>query len=359
MAPFLLLAPAAVALALGYGGVSYGDLPILWYRISTSLKALKAVYTLPEEHVDAFLKSYELFELEQVTGKNNEAASTVNYYQVVNHLCAVGEVEKMYIPPVMDPKLGIFGNQMMWEEKGMAEKLNVGPGSKILDVGCGRGRVAHHMASYTGAHVTGLNIDETQLSMAKEHANLTGLLSKQLSFVQGNYNDPLPFPDANFDALYQVQVLTYTIDPVALAKEMFRVLKPGAKLSFLDYVQLPDYDESNPKHLDLLKKVKPVLGAVWTPKPSDFTGALEKAGFKILSSEEASVGGHQWPLIQNAESFFVPVKKILDFMTSIYVIPKHLQTLFERLTRDGEAFIEADKMGLFTTSWQIIAQKPA
>ena len=27
--------------------------------------------------------------------------------EVLNHLCAVGEVEKMYIPPVMDPKLGI------------------------------------------------------------------------------------------------------------------------------------------------------------------------------------------------------------------------------------------------------------
>mmetsp|Transcript_17254 Transcript_17254/g.30260 ORF Transcript_17254/g.30260 Transcript_17254/m.30260 type:complete len:360 (+) Transcript_17254:40-1119(+) len=359
MARLLLLAPLAVALALGCGGFRYGDMQILWYRIRTSLRAVMAVYTLPDKHVQDFLKSYDLFELEQVTGKNNEAANTVNYYQVVNHLCAVGEVEKMYIPPVMDLNVGIFSNQMLWEEKGMADKLGVGTGSKVLDVGCGRGRIAHHVASYTGAHVTGLNIDSTQLSMAKEHANLTGLLDKQLNFVQGNYNDPLPFPDENFDALYQVQVLTYTVDAVALAKEMYRVLKPGAKLSFLDYVQLPDYDETNPKHLDLLKKVKPVLGAVWTPKPTDFTDALEKAGFRVLSSEEASVGGHQWPLIQNAESFFVPVRKLLDFLTSMHLIPKHFQILFERLTRDGEAFIEADKMGLFTTSWQIIAQKPA
>ena len=36
---------------------------------------------------------------------------------MLNHLCAVGEVEKMYIPPVMDSKLGIFQNQMVWEEK--------------------------------------------------------------------------------------------------------------------------------------------------------------------------------------------------------------------------------------------------
>ena len=43
-------------------------------------------------------------------------------------------------------------------------------------------------------------------------------MQKQLSFVHGNFNDPLPFADDSFDALYQVQVLTYTIDPVKLSK---------------------------------------------------------------------------------------------------------------------------------------------
>ena len=43
-------------------------------------------------------------------------------------------------------------------------------------------------------------------------------MEKQLSFIHGNFNDPLPFADDSFDALYQVQVLTYTIDPVKLSK---------------------------------------------------------------------------------------------------------------------------------------------
>ena len=40
-------------------------------------------------------------------------------------------------------------------------------------------------------------------------------------------------------------------------------------------------------------------------------------------------------------------------------MPRHFLTLFERLTKGGKDFVEADKLGLFTTSWQIIAQKPA
>jgi len=351
----LLLSPVVAVLALSGLGI---DRELAWYRASTAINAIKTIYSFPEQDVTDFLDSYKLFDQEQVTGGKNEAQSTVNYYKVLNHLCAVGDVEKMYIPPVIDPSVGIFKNQLLWEERGMADRLNIGPGSKVLDVGCGRGRVAHHMASFSGAHVTGLNLDRTQLQTAMEHANLTKM-DKHLSFVYGNYNDPLPFADATFDALYQVQVLTYAIDPEKLFKEMFRVLKPGAKLSFLDYVQLPAFNPSDPKHDDLLRKVKPVLGAVWTPKPSDFTDPLERAGFKILMNEDASLGGHQYPLIEKADTFFVAARYLLQALTKVRILPPHFLTLFERLTKDAEAFVEADKMGLFTTSWQIIAQKPA
>ena len=54
------------------------------------------------------------------------------------------------------------------------------------------------------------------------YANITEM-NHRLNFVHGNYNDPLPFEDETFDALYQVQVLTYTVDPVKLFQEALRV----------------------------------------------------------------------------------------------------------------------------------------
>jgi sterol 24-C-methyltransferase len=38
-------------------------------------------------------------------------------------------------------------------------------------------------------------------------------------------------------------------------------------------------------------------------------------------------------------------------------LPLHFNTLFERLSRGGQAFIEADRMRLVTTSYYIVAQK--
>jgi len=348
-----------VAVGAGICGWTQSSPTVLWYRFSTSATALYALFTLPQGHIDDFLKSYEIFDKEAIQ-TTEDAQNIVNYYQVLNHLCALGEVEKMYIPPVMDLKLGIFGNQLMWEEKGMADKLDIGVGKKVLDVGCGRGRIAHHVASYTGAHVTGLNIDKTQIALGKEYARATNLLGRQLDFVEGNYNDPLPFANETFDALYHVQALTYAKDLPALLKEMHRVLKPGAKISFLDWFKLPAYDEKDAHHNKLLREVKAVIGAVKTPAPEEYMAALTDAGFVVLSSREASEDGdHQYPLVQQAEFFFETAKVVVATLARWGLIPKHFDTLLTRLTEGGQSFVEADKKSLFTTSWQIIAQKAA
>jgi len=354
MTLLVLLAAAAVG-AAGWWEISF---PQMWYRFSTMIIAFKALYSLPEEKVTAFLKSYDLFDMEKMTNKGKHAELTVGYYQVVNHLCSVGEVEKMYIPPIMDSNAGVFGNQMLWEEKGMADKLDIKPNMTVFDMGCGRGRVAHHVARYTGAKVIGLNIDPTQLAIAKEYAEHTGLLGKQLDFVRGNYNDKLPFEDATFDAIYQIQVMTYAIDAQKIFEEWLRILKPGGKVSVLDYVLLDAYDKTNPHHIKLLNKAKQVLGAVWNPYPKDFEDAMKKAGFKILVSEQASKGGYQYQLFDSADAFFVPLTKGIAFLANWGIIPKHLKALFDRLVDGAQEYVEGDKLGLYTTSWQIIGQKP-
>jgi sterol 24-C-methyltransferase len=235
----------------------------------------------------------------------------------------------------------------------------VGAGKKVLDVGCGRGRIAHHVAKYTGAKVVGLNIDKTQIRMAEEHAKAEGMYGSQLEFVEGNYNNPLPFTNETFDALYHVQALTYVQDLDGLLREMFRILRPGAKLSFLDWFKLDNYRPDDPYHRHLLKETKAVIGAVRTPSPEEYTDALERAGFRVISSAEASTdGGHQWPLVKQMERFFVTAQAVVTFLTEWKVIPGHFKVLLERLNEGGASFVESDKLSLFTTSWQIVAQKP-
>jgi sterol 24-C-methyltransferase len=331
-------------------------LTLFWYRVSTSCLALKTLYFLPQSTVDSFMQSYELFDQEAVTDSVNDERHIQNYYAVINQLCAIGEVEKMYIPPIMDLNCTIFENQILFERK-MARDLDLKPNAHVLDVGCGRGRVAHHVSTVTGAKVTGINIDKTQIEIAELYAQRTGYTDR-LTFKVANFNNPLPFQNEYFDGLYQIQVFTYAKDREALFKELYRVLQPGAKMSFLDWFVLENYDGSNMRHVDIMNRVKPLIGAVSTISPKEMVDDLEKVGFKVLLSENASINGYQYQLIDRADSFYKLFTSIINCLVCLRIIPRHFKTLFDRLTKDGEAFVEGDRMGLFTTSHQIIAQKP-
>lgn len=324
------------------------------YRLKTALQSLIAIYRLPQEHIDAFIASYELFD--KTLLEENDELKVIHYYRVLNHLCAIGEVEKMYIPAAIDVSKGIFENQVLFETK-MSHDLSIKPQDKVLDIGCGRGRVAAHLASITGAKVIGLNIDEVQLNSARKFASISGLVDNCF-FLKASLNDPFPFTDAYFDALYQIQVLTYSKNKARTFAEMFRVLKPGGKLSFLDWVLLDKFEPDSKHHRNLLKSIKPLIGAVDTPTSHDIKHGLEHAGFNILISQDASVGGHQADLIAKADKFFNHTKNVIHSMTKLRLIPQHFRVLIDRFTQDGEAFIEADRLGIVTTSFQTVAEKP-
>jgi len=340
--------------------------PTLLKRIETALRSLWILRNLTPGQVDSFMKSYVIYELDwkdevsmiKVLGPNYQqkvGECLRDYYSVLNHLCAVGELEKMYVPPILDLSQGISANQVLYEET-IAEELRLPSNAKVLDLGCGRGRVAAHMTSMTGANVTGLNIDADQVASAivfnkdKNYDN---------EFIRADFNDlPLPFPDAYFDGFYQIQAFSLCKDIPKLCKELSRVLKPGARLSLLDWVSLPNYQANNPHHLELMRAIKPLIGAVGTPTPESMAKDLESAGLRVLDHGNPSVDGLQAPLIERAEAYFGSVRFVLLSLVRLGVLPEHFKTLFDRMTKDGAAFIEADRSRLITTCYHWLAEKP-
>lgn len=323
-------------------------------RITTALQAMKAIYHLKEEDVARFMNSYELFQKDRVQGKDDEKLIS-DYYTVLNHLCAVGEVEKMYIPPVIDENLGVFDNQIEYEKKIM-QYIKADKNSNILDLGCGRGKVAEHIATTTGARVTGINVDHTQINLAKQNAQSKNL-NNQLQFFLASFNDPLQFEDNSFDGVYNIQAFSYAKNLEALFKEVHRVLKPGGRFSFLEWFVYDNYDPKNPEHVELMRKNKAIIGAVYNPTTKEAVQALEKAGFKVLVNENASKDGHQYSLIEKADYYFTTAQVLIKGLVKVGLLPEHFKTIFERLSQDADSFILGDKLGLWTSCHQILAEK--
>ena len=327
------------------------------YRLKTRWNALRKLYTLEPREIDAFMDSYRLFDGDWNHPNGKREEQIIDYYNVLNPLCALGNVEKMYFPPHMDASVGVVANQELFEKK-MMRDIGARAGMRVLDIGCGRGRVANLVARTTGAHVTGINIDPSQVANAREFARRKGF-EDRTEFHERSLNDRLPFADETFDGAYEIQAFSYAKDVTAVCTEIARVLKPGGRLSALDWVLLPGYDPSDPEHVELVERACGLLGAVASPTVQELATAMEKAGLQIVLSENPSINQQQNQMISDEDKYFHWLHRAIELGTKIRVFPKYFMPLLDRLMKDADALITLDKMGIGTTCYQIVAEKPA
>ena len=82
--------------------------------------------------------------------------------------------------------------------KELANGLGLEAGKTLLDVGCGLGGPARHLAAVYNCKVTGIDLNGPFIEAAKMLAERTGLADR-VSFQQGKCGLDLPFGDASFD----------------------------------------------------------------------------------------------------------------------------------------------------------------
>jgi ubiquinone/menaquinone biosynthesis C-methylase UbiE len=104
-------------------------------------------------------------------------------------------------------------------------------GRRLLEAGCGIGTDLVRFAK-GGARVTGIDLAETAIDLARKNFELNGVAAEELRVANG---EALPFADASFDVVYGHGVVQYTADAPKLIREMHRVLKPGGTGIFMVY----------------------------------------------------------------------------------------------------------------------------
>src|SRR5687768_6381408 len=104
-------------------------------------------------------------------------------------------------------------------------------GQRLLEVGCGIGTDLVRFAK-GGARVTGVDLAETAIDLARKNFALQGVAPEELRVANG---EALPFGDGAFDVVYGHGVIQYTADPAKLIRECHRVLKPGGTAIFMVY----------------------------------------------------------------------------------------------------------------------------
>jgi demethylmenaquinone methyltransferase/2-methoxy-6-polyprenyl-1,4-benzoquinol methylase len=118
-----------------------------------------------------------------------------------------------------------------WWRRTAAAAVDVPPGTWVLDLGCGTGRLGLRLAGR--ARVVGLDVSPAMLSRARETA------VGRVAFVQGSAFR-LPFASGAFGGAVSGFVLRNLSDLPGAFTELARVVAPGGRIALVDATEPPN-----------------------------------------------------------------------------------------------------------------------
>ena len=110
------------------------------------------------------------------------------------------------------------------------QRMGIKPGDRVLEVGVGTGINASLYPR--DCAVTGIDLSSSMLEKARDRVARKGVRNVRL--IEMDAAD-LKFADDTFDIVYAPYVISVVPDPVAVAREMRRVCRPGGRIIILNH----------------------------------------------------------------------------------------------------------------------------
>jgi ubiquinone/menaquinone biosynthesis C-methylase UbiE len=177
------------------------------------------------------------------------------------------------------------------ESNEIPQLLDLSPNSFALEVGCGSGGYALHLAEKVGCDLVGLDINALGVRNASQLALARGLGS-MARFEQCDASKNLPFDGDSFDAVFSNDVLCHLPRRFEVLGEMFRILKPGGRMLFSDALVVGGL-LSNEEIA-----TRSSIGFYFYSPPGENERLIERAGFRHLhvtdTTESAARIAKQW-----------------------------------------------------------------
>jgi cyclopropane-fatty-acyl-phospholipid synthase len=223
------------------------------------------------------LRKAVLRRLQQVNDRVASRRNVAHHYDISNDLYRRFLDADMQYSCAYFPRPGMSLEEAQAAKKAhIAAKLDLAPGMRVLDIGCGWGGMALTLAGEHGAQVTGVTLSTEQLSLARERAAAAGL-SERARFELRDYRDVAePFDRIvsvgmlehvgapNLRAYFETVKRLLTDDGVALIHTIGRMTPPSLTHGFTQ---------------------KYIFPGGYIPALSELTKAVEDAGLWIADIE--------------------------------------------------------------------------
>ncbi|GBF92707.1 24-methylenesterol C-methyltransferase [Raphidocelis subcapitata] len=244
-------------------------------------------------------------------------------------------------------------------EARVAATLGLKPGMRCLDVGCGVGGPMRTIAAVSGAHVTGITINQYQVDRATAHNERLGL-APLTKVVRGNFNE-MPFGPATFDAAYAIEATCHADRLESVYGEVSRVLKPGGLFLSYEWVSTRDFDPANADHVRIIDEINfgNGLPEMRTWKQAEDAGRA--VGLELVGSIDlavASRGALPWyGRLEELEWQNRVSHVIVSAVDAVYLAPKGLKQVHNMLVEVARSLVAGGRTGVFSPMHMLVFRK--
>ncbi len=146
------------------------------------------------------------------------------FYAAIEH----SQAHRAFCERVFGVDLGQHGFADLGQLELLLEVTALGPQHRLLDLGCGDGRIAEYLSDRSGAHVTGTDFIPAAIALAQQR---TAAKSARLSFFVGDINR-LELPAQHFDLILSIDSIYFSEDYDATVRTLLASLRPGGRMAF-------------------------------------------------------------------------------------------------------------------------------
>lgn len=177
------------------------------------------------------------------------------------------------------------------------EAAGLRPGGFALDFGSGVGGTTTFMAESSGAHIVGLSNNEGLSQEARAYARGRGMAERATFITVGDedYRHLSAWPDDSLDMVSFFESVVHLPQKDAFFRAAFRILKPGARLVGVDWVQRA-YGEHQTAE-QIARWMAPVERHIAIPHHGtvdSYRTMMRDAGFTVETAEDLYAGIACW-----------------------------------------------------------------